>query len=53
MVARLPSLDLVVALGQAIKAAENGEVVSPTTAHERVKQMYTWDKVARRTEKVS
>ncbi|XP_028409015.1 N-acetylglucosaminyl-phosphatidylinositol biosynthetic protein-like isoform X2 [Dendronephthya gigantea] len=45
--------DLVVALEQAIKATKNGEVVSPTTAHERVKEMYTWDKVAKRTEKTS
>ncbi|CAB4023847.1 phosphatidylinositol N-acetylglucosaminyltransferase subunit A-like, partial [Paramuricea clavata] len=44
--------DLVLALEQAIKAAGDGDVVSPTTAHERIKKMYTWDKVARRTEMV-
>ena len=46
------SSDLVLALEQAIKAAGDGDVVSPTTAHERIKKMYTWDKVARRTEMV-
>ena len=46
------SSDLVIAVEEAIAAAEQGDVISPNIAHERIKKMYTWDKVARRTEKV-
>lgn len=46
------SSELVLAVEEAIRAAENGNVVSPTITHERVKKMYTWDKIARRTELV-
>ena len=44
--------DLVHAVEEAIRASENGDVVLPNIAHERIKKMYTWDKVAMRTEKV-
>lgn len=40
------------ALEIAIKATIDGNVIPPTVAHERVKKMYTWGKVAARTEKV-
>ena len=46
------SLDLVHAVEEAIKASEKGDIVLPNIAHERIKKMYTWDKVATRTEKV-
>ncbi|XP_046860104.1 phosphatidylinositol N-acetylglucosaminyltransferase subunit A-like [Xenia sp. Carnegie-2017] len=44
--------DVVQALEIAIKATIDGNVIPPTVAHERVKKMYTWGKVAARTEKV-
>lgn len=44
--------DLVGALEEAIKSVDDGDIISPNIAHERIKKMYTWDNVARRTEKV-
>ena len=44
---------LVGALEDAIQAVREGDVVSPEVAHQRIASMYTWDNVARRTEKVS
>ena len=44
---------LVAALEDAIQAVREGEIVPPQAAHQRIANMYTWDNVARRTEKVS
>lgn len=49
----ITSSDLVSCLEEAIKAAEDGDVVSSAVAHDRIKKMYTWNNVAKRTEKVS
>ena len=40
------------AIEDAIEAEKLGRTISPDVAHERIKSMYTWDNVARRTEKV-
>lgn len=44
---------LVEALDSAVQDARDGRFVPPDVAHERIRTMYTWDNVARRTEKVS
>ncbi|XP_045162408.2 phosphatidylinositol N-acetylglucosaminyltransferase subunit A-like [Mercenaria mercenaria] len=41
---------LVSALDEAISDQRNGRVIDPQEAHERIKNMYTWPNVARRTE---
>ena len=38
------------ALEEAIKVSRSGTVLSPQSAHARVKKLYTWQNVARRTE---
>jgi len=43
---------LVEALDSAVQDARDGRFVPPDVAHERIRTMYTWDNVARRTEKV-
>ena len=43
-------LALVSALEEAISDQRNGKVIDPYEAHERIKNMYTWPNVARRTE---
>lgn len=43
---------LVAALESALQAARNNTIVPPNTAHERIRTMYTWQNVARRTERV-
>ncbi|KAJ7314883.1 hypothetical protein OS493_039015, partial [Desmophyllum pertusum] len=42
---------LVVALDRAVKDARDSRFVSPHVAHERIRTMYTWKNVARRTER--
>lgn len=44
---------LVAALESAVEAARNNTFVAPNVAHERIRTMYTWQNVARRTERVS
>ena len=44
---------LVVALDSAVQDARDNRFVPPDAAHERIRTMYTWENVARRTEKVS
>lgn len=44
---------LVVALDNAVQNARDNTFVPPHVAHERIRTMYTWENVARRTEKVS
>lgn len=46
------STDLVRALEEAIQAHRRGDQVPHWEVHERVKAMYTWHNVARRTEQV-
>ena len=41
---------LTVAMEQAIKASQSQHVLPPHTVHTRVKELYTWQDVARRTE---
>ncbi|XP_060603415.1 phosphatidylinositol N-acetylglucosaminyltransferase subunit A-like [Ruditapes philippinarum] len=43
---------LVSALEDAISDQRNGKVIDPYEAHERIKNMYTWPNVARRTDVV-
>ncbi|KAJ7353784.1 hypothetical protein OS493_032369 [Desmophyllum pertusum] len=43
---------LVVALERAVQDARDSRFVSPHVAHERIRTMYTWKNVARRTERV-
>lgn len=43
---------LVMALDRAVRDAQNNTLVSPKEAHDRIKTMYTWQNVARRTERV-
>nr|XP_058971022.1 phosphatidylinositol N-acetylglucosaminyltransferase subunit A-like [Pocillopora verrucosa] len=43
---------LVAALESAVEAARNNTFVAPNVAHERIRTMYTWQNVARRTERV-
>ena len=38
------------ALEDAIKVSRSGTVLSPYSVHARVKKLYTWQNVARRTE---
>ena len=40
------------ALDRAVADAKNNTVVAPEEAHDRIKTMYTWQNVARRTERV-
>lgn len=44
---------LVAALDSAVQDARDNRFVPPDVAHERIRTMYTWENVARRTEKVS
>lgn len=44
---------LVAALDSAVQDARENRFVPPDVAHERIRTMYTWENVARRTEKVS
>lgn len=44
---------LVAALDSAVQDARDNRFVPPEVAHERIRTMYTWENVARRTEKVS
>ena len=44
---------LVAALDSAVKDVRDNRFVPPDVAHERIRTMYTWENVARRTEKVS
>jgi len=44
---------LVEALESAVQDARDDRFVPPDVAHERIRTMYTWENVARRTEKVS
>lgn len=44
---------LVAALDCAVQDARENRFVPPDVAHERIRTMYTWENVARRTEKVS
>ena len=44
---------LVAALHSAVQDARDNRFVPPDVAHERIRTMYTWENVARRTEKVS
>lgn len=43
---------LVMALDRAVTDARNNTLVLPEEAHDRIKTMYTWQNVARRTERV-
>ena len=43
---------LVMALDRAVTDAQNNTLVVPEEAHDRIKTMYTWQNVARRTERV-
>ena len=47
------NLALVEVLKQTISAKRDGRLVPPWEAHERIKKMYTWQNVAKRTERVS
>ena len=44
--------DLVRVLNEAIDACKKEMFVPPVTIHDRIKEMYTWQNVAMRTEKV-
>ena len=44
---------LLVALESAVQDARNNRVVPADVAHERIRTMYTWQNVARRTQLVS
>lgn len=46
----LSVLDLVHALNRAIEDRKRGKFVPPFEAHERIKKIYTWRDVAKRTE---
>ena len=46
------SAGLLESLEDAIADHRHGNVVPPFEAHQRIKHMYTWPNVARRTEKV-
>jgi len=43
---------LVLALDKAVQDARDNRIVPPDEAHERIRTMYTWENVARRTESV-
>ncbi len=45
-------LALTESLEEAIEAAVSGNVYHPQDMHERVRKLYTWQDVARRTERV-
>lgn len=40
------------ALDKAVMCVRSGDVIDPSVAHDRVKSMYTWMNVCKRTEKV-
>ncbi len=46
------SIALTESLEEAIEASVTGNVYSPHDVHERVRKLYTWQDVARRTERV-
>lgn len=43
-------LDLVAGLEDAIQKVKNGTVVPPLVAHEKIRSMYSWHDITRRTE---
>lgn len=49
----LPFSALVLAIENAIEKKLNGEFIDPWVAHNRIKKMYSWSNVARRTEQVA
>ena len=52
MLELFPFPDLTSALLSAIERSEQGEMMDPVESHRRVRRLYDWEDVAKRTERV-